>query len=225
MAQDDIDLACRQLLFGNNKVCGLTNIADVQAVAASGAALGGFIFYPKSPRAITLEAATQIVCDMKAQQIGLQMVGVFVNADLNEIVNSAKILNLFAVQLHGNETELEIAALNQRFSDEAIDCQIWKAVAVDSQTGEIANKPAGVQRYLYDSKNGAQFGGTGERFDWHTIADKSQAMLAGGLDASNAYEASQQGFYGLDFNSGVESSAGIKDPQKLTFVFNELRKN
>ncbi|WP_244325753.1 bifunctional indole-3-glycerol-phosphate synthase TrpC/phosphoribosylanthranilate isomerase TrpF [Shewanella aestuarii] len=225
MAQDDIDLACRQLLFGNNKVCGLTNIDDVQAVAKSGAVFGGLIFYPKSPRAITLEAATEIVTSMKSQQIGLNMVGVFVNAELNEIVIAAKNLRLFAVQLHGDETELEIAALNQCFNDEAINCQIWKAIAVDNQTGKVANKPTGVKRYLYDSKSGSQFGGTGERFNWQAIDDKSKAILAGGLAANNAYEASQQGFYGLDFNSGVESSPGIKDQQKLTAVFNELRKN
>jgi indole-3-glycerol phosphate synthase/phosphoribosylanthranilate isomerase len=226
MAQDDIDLACRQLIFGNNKVCGLTRIEDIQAVAALGGVFGGVIFHPKSPRFVTLEQAQALVSQMQAKQISLNLVGVFVNADTQDIVAAAQTLALYAVQLHGNETELEIAALSQQFAALNLTCQIWKAVAVDSETQQISTAPTGADRYLYDSKTQSQFGGTGQQFDWQlAIENKSQAMLAGGLSASNAYKASLQGFYGLDFNSGVEVSPGIKDHTLLAQVFSSLRQN
>lgn len=226
MAQEDIDLACRQLLFGNNKVCGLTRIEDIKAVADLGGVYGGLIFYPKSPRAVDLPQAKVLVDQMRVQGISLNMVGVFVNAGTQEIVEAANILALHAVQLHGSETELEIAALAEQFSGLNIDCAIWKAIAVDSASGDIGVMPKGVNRYLYDSKNDNQFGGTGQAFNWQlSIENKAQAMLAGGLNASNAYEASQQGFYGLDFNSGVESTPGNKDHLLLAQVFSALRRN
>jgi indole-3-glycerol phosphate synthase/phosphoribosylanthranilate isomerase len=172
-------------------------------------------------------------------------VGVFVNADLNDMVSAAKALNLYALQLHGSETEADIAALTAKLSAENSDCLIWKAVSVDCQSGELGSKPAGAARYLFDSKtapastandgkNGSQlgaksstqFGGTGQAFNWQqTIDAKNDAMLAGGLDADNAYQASQQGFYGLDFNSGLESSPGIKEASKIAKAFAALRQN
>lgn len=226
MAQEDIDLACRQLLFGNNKVCGLTRIEDIKAVADLGGVYGGLIFHPKSPRAVNLPQAKALVDQMRVQGISLNMVGVFVNADAKEIVEAANTLALHAVQLHGSETELEIAALAEQFNALNIDCAIWKAIAVDCISGDISQMPKGVHRYLYDSKNDQQFGGTGHAFNWQLAIDnKAQAMLAGGLNVDNAYQASQQGFYGLDFNSGVESTPGNKDHLLLAQVFSALRRS
>ncbi|UJF21159.1 bifunctional indole-3-glycerol-phosphate synthase TrpC/phosphoribosylanthranilate isomerase TrpF [Shewanella sp. OMA3-2] len=226
MAQQDIDLACRQLLFGNNKVCGLTRIEDIKAVADLGGVYGGLIFHPESPRAVNLTQAKSLVKNMRTLGISLNMVGVFVNADIRDIVETANTLELHAVQLHGSETALEIAALAEQFNALNIDCAIWKAIAVDSTSGNIGVMPKGVQRYLYDSKNDQQFGGTGQAFNWQLAIDnKAQAMLAGGLNVDNAYQASQQGFYGLDFNSGVESTPGNKDHLLLAQVFNALRRS
>ncbi|MGX9462819.1 bifunctional indole-3-glycerol-phosphate synthase TrpC/phosphoribosylanthranilate isomerase TrpF [Shewanella sp. A14] len=226
MAQDDIDLACRRLVFGNNKVCGLTQIDDIEAVAKAGAVFGGLIFHPKSPRAVTPEAATELVAQMHQRNIGLNMVGVFVNHPVADIANLAKTLELFAVQLHGNETELEITELTALFDKLQLKTQIWKAIAIDSNSGEISHKPPGADRYLYDSKSTHQFGGTGHTFNWQTdIDDKANAILAGGLTPDNVYQANQQGFYGVDLNSGVESAPGHKDHQKLIAALTQLRRN
>jgi indole-3-glycerol phosphate synthase/phosphoribosylanthranilate isomerase len=251
MAQEDIDLACRQLIFGNNKICGLTRIEDIQAAAQSGAVFGGLIFHPHSPRYIDLTSAKALINEMKQRKVSLNIVGVFVNAQLNDMVSAAKALNLYALQLHGSETEADIAALTAKLSAENSDCLIWKAISVDCQSGELGSKPAGAARYLFDSKTtkqaadssnsdidsqlgapssvqfgGTQFGGTGQAFNWQqTIDAKNDAMLAGGLDADNAYEANQQGFYGLDFNSGLESSPGIKEASKIAKAFAALRQN
>ncbi|MGZ9897882.1 bifunctional indole-3-glycerol-phosphate synthase TrpC/phosphoribosylanthranilate isomerase TrpF [Shewanella gaetbuli] len=226
MAQEDIDLACRQLIYGPNKVCGLTRIDDIKAVAECGGVYGGLIFHPSSPRAVSLEQANELVSQMHQQGIGLKLVGVFVNANVNDIMTAVSQLQLTAVQLHGNETELEIAELSEKISATKATCEIWKAVAVNTQDNSIAPQPKGVHRYLYDSKTAAQFGGTGNSFDWQlAVTDKESAMLAGGLNADNALQANQQGYFGLDFNSGVESAAGIKDHQVLKRVFSTLRQN
>ncbi len=233
MAQDDIDLACRQLIFGNNKVCGLTRIEDINAVAEAGAVFGGLIFHPKSPRNVSVEQAAELVNKSKQNNLALNFVGVFVNKSNADIVATVKAVGLSVVQLHGSETSEDISELTQLLTDANLDCQIWKAVSVDSGTNCVGDKPQGCDRYLFDSKNSTGFGGTGESFNWQalldasaiTAAERENSMLAGGLTPENAFDANQQGFYGLDLNSGVESQPGIKDAQKVAQAFTAIRKN
>ncbi|MCL1046304.1 bifunctional indole-3-glycerol-phosphate synthase TrpC/phosphoribosylanthranilate isomerase TrpF [Shewanella electrodiphila] len=233
MAQDDIDLACRQLIFGNNKVCGLTRIEDINAVAEAGAVFGGLIFHPKSPRNVSVEQAAELVNKSKQNNLALNFVGVFVNKSNADIVATVKAVGLSVVQLHGSETSEDISELTQLLTDANLDCQIWKAVSVDNGTNSVGDKPQGCDRYLFDSKNSTGFGGTGESFNWQalldasaiTAAERENSMLAGGLTPENAFDANQQGFYGLDLNSGVESQPGIKDAQKVAQAFTAIRKN
>ena len=101
------------------------------------------------------------------------------------------------------------------------------AVDVTEANAELSI-PTNADRILFDSKSskaaGAQFGGTGLSFDWQqSLPNKQDAMLAGGLDADNASDASKQGFYGLDFNSGLESAPGVKDHQLIQSTFAALR--
>ena len=226
MAEADIDLACRKLIFGHNKVCGLTRIEDIKAAATAGAVYAGLIFVPTSPRALTLAHAKHLVESVQTNGPVIHFIGVFVNQEQATIVEIAKSLGLFAVQLHGRETELEIAQLAKALQSADLNTQIWKAVAVDTQGLSSAplHLPAGANRYLFDSKSAGQFGGTGARFNWQSqLPHKDNAMLAGGLNADNAHEANHQGFYGLDFNSGLESAPGIKAADKITAVFSALR--
>ncbi|MCC4834890.1 bifunctional indole-3-glycerol-phosphate synthase TrpC/phosphoribosylanthranilate isomerase TrpF [Shewanella sp. 10N.7] len=233
MAQEDIDLACRQLIFGNNKVCGLTRLEDIKAVTQAGAVFGGLIFHPKSPRNVSVEQAAELVNKSKQNNLALNFVGVFVNKSNADIVATVKAVGLSVVQLHGSETSEDISELTQLLTDANLDCQIWKAVSVDSGTNSVGDKPQGCDRYLFDSKNTTGFGGTGETFNWQALLDTSaitnaereNSMLAGGLTPENAFDANQQGFYGLDLNSGVESQPGIKDAQKVAQAFTAIRKN
>ncbi len=230
MAEDDLDLACRTLTLGHNKVCGLTRSEDIQAVANSGAVYGGLIFYPKSPRGISLARATELLEQHRATGPGLNFVGVFVNEEPQVIAKTASQLNLFAVQLHGKESEYEIDQVRAALNTMNCNAQIWKAVAVNADAdnqGEIT-VPANVDRVLFDSKSSrsgaSQFGGTGLTFNWQqALPNKQAAMLAGGLSAELALEASHQGFYGLDFNSGLESAPGIKEHDKIAAAFKALR--
>ncbi|MCL1146652.1 bifunctional indole-3-glycerol-phosphate synthase TrpC/phosphoribosylanthranilate isomerase TrpF [Shewanella marinintestina] len=224
MAEDDLDLACRTLTFGHNKVCGLTRLEDMLAAAKAGAIYGGLIFAQKSPRAVTAEQAKELVEQLTQSGAKLNLVGVFVNEAADMIAKLAVELNLFAVQLHGKETALEIDALKAILATHNSHTQIWKAVAVDVASDNQLDIPAGIDRVVFDSKSDGQFGGTGQSFDWQkTLPSKELALLAGGLSPENAALAASQGFYGLDFNSGLEQSPGIKDPSKISAAFKLLR--
>jgi indole-3-glycerol phosphate synthase/phosphoribosylanthranilate isomerase len=160
MAEDDIDLACRKLIYGNNKVCGLTETKYAQEATNAGAQFGGLIFAEKSPRFVTEEQAQAIV----EQVPSLKYVGVFVNHPIEEVVQLATVLNLFAVQLHGNETAAYIGSLTSLLPE---TCQLWKALPVESEVPELMNN---AQFYILDGKNA----GSGETFNWQALAESEQ---------------------------------------------------
>ncbi|GAB1144057.1 bifunctional indole-3-glycerol-phosphate synthase TrpC/phosphoribosylanthranilate isomerase TrpF [Shewanella algae] len=224
MAEADLDLACRRLIYGNNKVCGLTREQDLLDVAKSGAVYGGLIFAAKSPRCVSRAHAAEL-CRYNAEQPRkLAMVGVFVNESPVQMAELANELKLSALQLHGSESSEDIAKLKQLLEQNGHQAEIWKAVPVNVDGGELPALPEGADRYLYDSKSGDSFGGTGKHFDWQQgLAQRERAMLAGGLSPDNAALAATQGFFGLDFNSGVESAPGIKDRAALQAVFKQLK--
>lgn len=214
MAETDVEQAVRRVLYGDNKVCGLTRAEDAKAAYNANANYGGLIFVEKSPRYVDLEAAREVMAGAP-----LQYVGVFQNHDLNEVADTAKTLGLAAVQLHGSEDSDYIKQLRTALPK---GTQIWKAHAVSDSVPHIE---VHADRNLLDSRVGNQSGGTGTRFDWSLVPDeqKESLMLAGGLSPANAKEAAQIGCAGLDFNSGVESEPGIKDKDKLDAAFTALR--
>ncbi|WP_319783604.1 bifunctional indole-3-glycerol-phosphate synthase TrpC/phosphoribosylanthranilate isomerase TrpF [Oceanisphaera sp. IT1-181] len=215
MAQDDVELAVRQLILGANKVCGLTRPQDAASAYAAGAVHGGLIFVSHSPRYVTTAQARTIMAAAP-----LHYVGVFQNHDLAEVSQTAKELGLHAVQLHGEEDDAFIDALKQAHPELAV----WKSVPVSDQLPN--SLPKNADRLLFDTQAAGQNGGTGQAFDWgllNKLTDRSQAMLAGGLNPDNAAEAASLGCVGLDFNSGVESAPGQKDAEKLKAAFTSLR--
>ena len=232
MGEEDIDLACRQLIYGHNKVCGLTTLEQATAAAEAGAEFGGFIFAEKSPRFVTSAQAQSIVEQSKinaqsASQLNssqLKFVGVFVNHDVNEIVTLVENLDLYAVQLHGQETQATIEQLQALFKQKKIACQIWKALAV---TENIPDFTVTADHYVLDGKNA----GSGKAFGWQALAqstqDLSTCFLAGGLNSDNIIPAIthmvEQDLFGLDINSGVESSPGVKCSAKINEVFAKIR--
>lgn len=214
MAEDDLNAAVRRVVFGENKVCGLTRTDDAKSAYGVGAYFGGLIFAEKSKRKLTLEQAKQIV-----NSAPLKFVAVFQNQSIEQICDVAESLNLFAVQLHGDEDNAFVNQLREKL---AKPVQIWKAISVDiEQTEFIVPDFPQVDRFVIDSKVGGQQGGTGKTFDWSLVhADiKAKSMLAGGLNLENISDANAQGFIGLDINSGVESSVGVKDKNKLKEMF------
>jgi indole-3-glycerol phosphate synthase / phosphoribosylanthranilate isomerase len=224
MEEDDLEAAVRKLTLGQNKVCGLTRAEDAAAAHQAGAVFGGLIFVSKSPRYVDIPAARAVIAGAP-----LSYVGVFRNAQPATIAKTVEALNLAAVQLHGDEDTAYIEGLRPLLP---AGCEIWKAVGIT--LGETNGEPLPALNYPADrllldtvvkTAVGSQSGGTGQAFDWALLAglDKSRLMLAGGLNADNALQAAQVGCLGLDFNSGVESAPGQKDPQKLAAAFGALR--
>ena len=153
----------------------------------------------------------------------LRFVGVFQNQEIDFIVKIANQLQLYAVQLHGAENEAFITALRQQLPK---NTQIWKAISVNTEAQRAVDftDDLNVDRYIFDSQTVNQQGGTGKTFDWSLIPEnlKHKIILAGGISPNNVEQAIQQGCLGLDINSGVESSAGVKDQEKVRLVFNNI---
>ena len=218
MGNQNLNNAVRSVIFGENKVCGLTHAQDVKIVYENGALYGGLIFVEHSKRCVSLRQAQELVTAAP-----LRFVGVFQNQDIDFIVKIANQLQLYAVQLHGVETEAFITALRQQLSEST---QIWKAISVntESQSAIDFTDDLNVDRYIFDSQTANQQGGTGKTFDWSLIPEnlKHKIILAGGISPNNVEQAIQQNCLGLDLNSGVESSAGVKDEEKVRLVFEKI---
>ncbi|WP_160062825.1 bifunctional indole-3-glycerol-phosphate synthase TrpC/phosphoribosylanthranilate isomerase TrpF [Psychromonas sp. L1A2] len=223
MSQPNIDRACRQLILGENKVCGLTHARDAADVHKAGAVYGGLIFVEKSPRFVALEQARLVMLGAP-----LMYVGVFQNEEIELIAYTAKSLGLSAVQLHGDETPKYIKELLTVLPK---NCEIWKAHGISDSLPEF--EKYNVSKHILDTRVGTQSGGTGKVFDWSLLTaqqdklldiDKSKIILAGGLTPENAQQAALIGCAGLDFNSGVESAPGKKDADKLNRSFSAIRR-
>ena len=218
MSQDDIESACRELILGENKVCGLTHSNQATNVYNAGAVYGGLIFVDESPRFVDMEEARLL---MKGAP--LKYVGVFQNEDPELIAYSVKNLGLAVVQLHGDETPKDVKTLRGLLPK---SCQIWKAHGVSETLPQF--EKFNVDKHILDTRIGNQTGGTGKVFDWSLLAnsqvDKNTIILAGGLTPENAREAALIGVSGLDFNSGLETAPGKKDADKIKNAFSEIKK-
>ena len=218
MGNQDLNNAVRSVIFGENKVCGLTRAQDVKIVYENGALYGGLIFVEHSKRCVSLRQAQELVTAAP-----LRFVGVFQNQEIDFIVKIANQLQLYAVQLHGVETEAFITALRQQLPK---NTQIWKAISVNTETQSAVDftDDLNVDRYIFDSQTANQQGGTGKTFDWSLIPEnlKHKIILAGGISPNNVEQAIQQNCLGLDLNSGVESAAGVKDQEKVRLVFEKI---
>ncbi|USD33570.1 MULTISPECIES: bifunctional indole-3-glycerol-phosphate synthase TrpC/phosphoribosylanthranilate isomerase TrpF [Vibrio] len=213
MAEDNLELAVRKVTLGENKVCGLTHPDDAAKAYQAGAVFGGLIFVSKSKRCVDLETAR-----LTMSGAPLKYVGVFQNHDVDTVISIAQELGLCAVQLHGDEDQNFVTAIQEQLGDQV---EIWKAYGVTDSSPDLLDTP--VSRHLLDTKVGSQAGGTGLVFDWSLIGDRSKVMLAGGISPFNAQKAAQQGCLGLDLNSGVEVSPGKKDAEKLQQAFDAIR--
>ncbi|AKC59990.1 bifunctional indole-3-glycerol-phosphate synthase TrpC/phosphoribosylanthranilate isomerase TrpF [Blochmannia endosymbiont of Polyrhachis (Hedomyrma) turneri] len=214
-SQHNINIAIKKIFMGENKICGLTRATDAQAAHQSGAIYGGLIFVPESPRTIDIDTAYHIICSMKK----LYYVGVFRNSPIEHIIKIVTLLKLSAVQLHGQENTQYINILHNHLPK---NCSIWKALNANEYIPNI-NYPTTkkIKRYVLDNHQG----GSGKQFDWSLLKNipLDNIILSGGLTTENCHHASTLGCAGLDFNSGVETTPGIKDHQKLNEIFQILR--
>jgi phosphoribosylanthranilate isomerase len=193
------------------KICGLTTEADAAHAAASGATALGVILASASPRRVTAERARDIV---RAVPPDVPVVGVFVDAPLGEIVATVAHSGLRYVQLHGDESEAYASALK---------LPLLRAAGVD-----VALDSWPTATLLLDAVSSGARGGTGRRVDWgaaSAIARRRKTVLAGGLTPDNVAEAIVTVRpFGVDVSSGVETSPGRKDPDKVSQFLSNARK-
>ncbi|WP_185960696.1 bifunctional indole-3-glycerol-phosphate synthase TrpC/phosphoribosylanthranilate isomerase TrpF [Aliidiomarina halalkaliphila] len=229
-SQEDIDYACRALVFGKHKVCGITSQSQALQVRAAGAVYAGLIFAQRSPRKVTIDQARFI-----RQVKGLAYVGVIALEDYAEktptevagvILALVQRAELNAVQIHDLDRieaqSPEAAALFVQALGRALphQCELWIASSVENLE-QRRNTYPDVHRWLVDSGPG----GTGEVADWQQLpeSNREQLILAGGLNANNARAAMATGVGGLDFNSGLELRPGHKCPIKTQAIFRSIR--
>jgi phosphoribosylanthranilate isomerase len=198
------------------KICGLRSRGDLAAAAAAGASFGGLVFYPPSPRNVSLADARWIA---GGRVEGLALVALTVDASDVEIEAILEAAPVDMLQLHGAESPARAAELRARFGRPVI-----KAVGV-AEDGDLDGLPAyaeAVDMFLIDARppRGADLpGGNGIAFDWRLIRGQrwpAPWMLAGGLTPENVAEAVRlTGARRVDVSSGVERTRGIKDPARI----------
>lgn len=198
------------------KICGLRSRGDLAAAAEAGAAWGGLVFYPPSPRHVTLSDARWIAA---ARPEGLGLVALTVDATDAELEAIVEALPVDMLQLHGSESPERTAEVRARFG-----LPVMKAVGV-SEEGDLDGLPdyaEVVDMILVDARppEGARLpGGNGVAFDWRLIRDQvwpAPWMLAGGLTPENVAEAIRlTGAERVDVSSGVEKARGVKDRARI----------
>ncbi len=198
------------------KICGLRDQAMMQAAVDAGAAYVGLVFFPKSPRNVTIRQAAAIAGEVP---VGLAKVGLVVNADDAQLDAILADVPLDILQLHGTETPARVAAIRARYG-----LPVMKAVGV-ADAGDLAALDVYAQvadQLLVDAKPPKDAdlpGGNGLAFDWRLIAGRRWPvpwMLAGGLTADNVAAAiTLTGARQVDVSSGVETVPGIKDPDMI----------
>ncbi|RZA13985.1 MAG: phosphoribosylanthranilate isomerase [Proteobacteria bacterium] len=197
------------------KVCGITQLKDAQLAVDLGAMALGFIFYPKSPRYISPEAAYEIISKISSSSV--LKVGVFVNAGTDEAKSVALRSGIDILQLHGDETPEYCNGLSE--------FRLWKAFRLKSedQISQISAFEPFVEAFLFDAAVDGDYGGTGHTLSAELLAkipQRKPTLLAGGLGPDNwqsTYETYKP--WAIDLSSSVESRPGIKDPEKLKKLF------
>lgn len=210
------------------KICGVTLPDDAARVAALGADFIGLNFWPKSKRYLAPERAPMIAAAARAASPapgGIDVVGVFVNASIDDISAIARDAALDVVQLHGHETPEDVVAVSL-----ATQLPVWKAVAAAGPRDLERLDTWQSDAILLDAPS-AGHGGAGKTFDWSLARDvrlrypARRLVLAGGLEPRNVAAAiAAVDPWAVDVASGVEAAPGIKDAAKLTAFIEAVRR-
>jgi phosphoribosylanthranilate isomerase len=194
------------------KICGLSTRETLDAALAAGADMVGFVFFPPSPRHLSLETARELGRHAKGRAL---KVALTVDADDVTFENIIETLRPDLLQLHGHESVARIRDLKGRFG-----LPVMKAipVATAADLASLAGYAAVCDRILFDArapKGATRPGGLGVTFDWHLLDNldlQRPFMLSGGLNADNVTEAVRITHAGgVDVSSGVERAPGVKD--------------
>ena len=198
------------------KVCGLTKLNQIKELIDLKVDFLGFIFYENSPRYVLNHLSLEQISEINHQA----KVGVFVNEDLEKIIEISGQADLNFIQLHGDETEEFISELRQKLNSKIA---IIKVIRIGNLTenleSKIHNLKSKIDYLLFDTDSKA-FGGTGKTFDWNILNDIEIPIpyfLSGGISLENVHQLSTINHQpiALDINSKFEIEPGNKDLEKI----------
>ncbi|MEC5396793.1 phosphoribosylanthranilate isomerase [Uliginosibacterium sp. H1] len=185
------------------KICGLTRVEDVQAVVAAGADAIGFVFYPPSPRAVSIAQAAELCRHVPPF---VSTVGLFVNEDRQRVEEVLDAVPLSMLQFHGDETALDCEGFGRPYLKAA-------RMRPGLDLVDYAARFSAAAGLLLDAF-AEGYGGSGRVFDWSLIPPglPLPIVLSGGLDPANVEDAVRRVRpFAVDVSSGVEAAKGIKD--------------
>jgi phosphoribosylanthranilate isomerase len=195
------------------KVCGIKTIEQLQALQQMGVDYAGLIFYEGSKRFVG-NALISHKADIR--DLHIRRVGVFVNADFDQVLKAIEDYGLYAIQLHGDETDEYCLELTGR-------AKIIKAIKISGEediNGLIALFEHTCDYLLFDTQT-TQYGGSGKQFDWQLLKDASISkpfFLSGGIGPEDVVQVNSfyhPFLYAIDVNSRFETEPGIKDLKKV----------
>ena len=204
------------------KICGIQNEDTLTCCEENSVDFFGMIFYPKSPRNISIKDASKL--QKKSENFKINGVGVFVNKNINEIEDIIKKVRLKYVQLHGSEDEEYIKNLKR------IGVKVIKSISI-SNINDLRNisKYNSSDYFLFDYKpmKNELPGGNSKSFDWNILkslnTDKPW-FLSGGISIKNIQEILNDiNPFGVDLSSGVEKELGIKDNHIINNFIDKLK--
>jgi phosphoribosylanthranilate isomerase len=197
------------------KICGVTNLDDAAEAVRLGAWAIGLIHYEQSPRRVDRAEAVRIGAAFRRK---CEVVGVFVNPELDEVAKEVEDAGLTMVQLNGEEGPSLCAEIARRTG-----LKVIKAIHVASAADVHGAEAIRTDFHLFDRRGKGLWGGTGESFDWSLLSERRSqvpAILAGGLRPDNVAEAiSVTHPYAVDVASGVEAEPGRKDHAAMAAFF------
>ncbi len=197
------------------KICGITNLDDAAEAVRLGAWGIGLIHFAESPRAVENAEAVRIAAAFRRK---CEVVGVFVNPELDEVAKAVEDEGLTMVQLNGEEGPSFCAEVARKTGVKVI-----KAIHVSSAADIHSAEAFRTDLHLFDKRTASLWGGTGESFDWGLLAERRSevpAIVAGGLRPENVADAIAATHpYAVDVASGVEAEPGRKDHAAMTAFF------
>lgn len=209
------------------KFCGFTQLDDIKAAVKLNADAIGFVFYPPSPRAVTIEQAQILSAAVPAF---ISVVALVVNMPEDELIELANHVSFDIIQFHGDETPEQCRQLANLVNKRWI-----KALRVNTEQDALESvnmqidsfAAAGASSILLDAYHQHKYGGTGARFDWSLIPNDSSLpiILAGGLDADNVAATYDLPIYVVDVSGGIESDKGKKDVGKMHAFMKSVKRD
>lgn len=199
----------------NIKVCGITELKQLQQLDGLEFDFAGMIFYPESPRFIGEKMSKK---EIKNADFDLKKVGVFVDPEMIDVLDAIDEYGLDVVQLHGTESP-------EMCEDLSSEVEVIKVFSIRENDADIdtiiADYDAVCDYYLFDKATDYRIGGTGQQFDWNILKNakiEKPFFLSGGIaleDVAKVKAFKHPDFFGIDINSRFETEPGIKDMAKL----------